>query len=204
MPIYRHRVTGPGPAGDIWTTGLYSDGSATIDTAHTAWDQFVAAFIGSDMATIWSTEMQATTTITDQLDGDGRHNVAQRRSSITYKGTGTGLQLPQRSAVVVGLRTALPTRSGRGRMYVPAPDSSSLVADGLLSTTVATNIAGWAATALETMTGIVQVVIAHRDPVTKGISSTTPVTSVTVGQVLGTQRRRTNKVPANYQSADLA
>lgn len=203
MPIFRHRVTGPGPAGDVWSTGLFSSGSASLGTAHDAWDDFVSSFIGSDMAGLWPTETQATETITDQLDAAGHHNVAQARTSVTYKGTGTGLQLPQRAAVVIGLRTALPTRSGRGRMYVPAPDSSSLTADGILSSTVADALAGDAATALETMTAIVQVVIAHRDPVTKGISGTTPVTYVTVGQVLGSQRRRTNKVPPNYQSADL-
>lgn len=204
MPIYRHRITGPGPAGDIWTTGLFSSGTASIGTAHDAWADFAASFFGSDMAALWPTETQTSEIITDQLDAEGHHNVAQMRDAVNYKGTGAGLQLSQRSAVVVGLRTALPTRSGRGRMYVPAPDSSSLTSDGLLSSTVADSISGDAATALETMTQIVQVVIAHRDPTTGGISSTTPVTSVTVGQVLGTQRRRTNKVPNNYQSTVLA
>ena len=204
MSIFRHRITGPGPEGDIWTTGLYSDGSASIATAHAAWKTFSDAFFGSDMAGIWPTATQATEIITDQLDADGHHNVAQERTTVDYKGLGEGLQLPQRSAVVVGLRTALPTRAGRGRMYVPAPDSTSLVSTGLLSQTVADSISGSAATALATMTAVVQVVIAHRDPATGGISSTTPVTYVTVGQVLGTQRRRTNKVANNYQSNPLS
>lgn len=198
MPIFRHRITGPGPAGDIWTTGLYSNGSASISTAHTAWTTFCDSFFVGTMEALWSTEVQATELITDELDASGRHNVAQERSSVTYKGTGSGNALSQRTAVVCGLRTALPTRAGRGRMYVPAPDDTHLTTTGLLATADASTIASGLGTALNTMSGTVQVVIFHR-----ASGDTTPVTSVTVGQVLGTQRRRTNKVSPNYQTADL-
>lgn len=206
MPIYRHRITGPGPAGDIWSTGLFTSGTADLATTHAAWKTFTDAFFGSDMAGLWATETQANEIITDQLDAMGWHNVAQARTTVNYKGTGSGGQMSQRTSVVVGLRTALPTRSGRGRMYVPAPGDDQLTTEGLLLSTTADNISGYAATALETLTGVSTVVIAHRntEPGGHGISGTTPVTYVTVGQVLGTQIRRTNKVPPNYQSTDLA
>lgn len=203
MTIFRHRITGPGPAGDIWVTGLFSSGTASIDTAHSAWHTASDSFFVGTMVPLWSTQLEASELITDELDAAGRHNVAQRRSTITYKGTGAGAQLEQRQAVVCGLRTATPTRAGRGRMFVPAPAGDSLVANGLLSTIVADNISSDLATALGTMSQIVQVVIFHRPPA-PAVTSSTPVTSVTVGQVLGTQRRRTNKVPADYQENALS
>ena len=87
-------------------------------------------------------------------------------------------------------------------MYIPAPAADSLTSTGLLSSTVASTIATNLASALAELTQVVQVVIFHRPP-PPADTSTTPVTGVTVGQVLGTQRRRTNKVPNNYQQSDL-
>lgn len=196
MTTFRHRVTGPGPAGDIWTCTLHSVSGQSLTTVHAAWASAVQGFINSTLGPLWPTETQATAVWTDQLDPVTGRNVAQAYSAGDWKGTGTGLQLPQRAAVIVGLRTALPTRSGRGRMFWPAPDSTHLTTTGLLASATAQTIAtGWASQ-LQTMTGTTQPVIFHRK--TKTSDS---ITSVTVGQVLGTQRRRTNKVPPNYSTA---
>jgi hypothetical protein len=172
---------------------MHSFGTVGVSAAHAAWNTFLSAVIGTLFEPLWSTQMQATESVTDQLSDITGRNVAQERTTLTYKGTGTGLQLPQRAAVVVGLRTSQPTRSGRGRMYLPAPDSTHLQADGSLLTTDAANIADAVSAALATFSQTVTPGIYHRSTMT-----ITQILQVTVGQVLGTQRRRTNKVPADY------
>lgn len=198
MATFRNRVTGPGPAGDIWSCTVHTFGTVSGTTAHAAWNTFLSSVLGTLMEPLWSTETQATESITDQLSDITGKNEAQWRTTLDYKGTGSGLQLPQRSSVVIGLRTSVPTRSGRGRIYLPAPDSTNLTSDGLLSSTVAGNIADAVADALDTLGDVVTPGIYHRE--TRTI---TQILQVTVGQVLGTQRRRTNKVPPNYAVATV-
>lgn len=198
MTVFRHRVTGPGPAGDVWTNTIYSQSSSSLTAVHTAFLQWTADFYGTTMQPLWSTQMEATNAVTDQLDPTTWKNAAQISSAITVKGTGSGLQLPQRAAVVVGLRTALPTRSGRGRIFVPAPDSSHLDPDGTLAAAARITIASGMSAAIATFNGTSQVGVAH-----KATKTLTSVNSVTVGQVVGVQRRRTNKVANDYQSAAI-
>lgn len=167
--------------------------SAVLGDVATAFTTFVDDFTAV-LAPMWATEVQISELILDQLDASGKHNVAQERTAVTIKGSGGGVPLDPRTSVVIGLRTALPTRSGRGRMYWVAPDDTHLTATGLLASTDAASLASGMSTALNTLSGTATPVIFHRASATF-----TPITTVSVGQVLGTQRRRTNKVPDNYQ-----
>lgn len=177
---------------------MHSSGPATLAAAHSAWQTAVSQFITAVLGTYWAVDQQCTALQTDQLDPATGRNVAQANSAVSYKGTGAGNPIDPRSCVVTGLRTALPTRSGRGRMYWPAVQDSSLSPTGLILSSVATAIANGWSSALNTMATTSQPVIYH--PLTR---TTTAVTSVTVGQVLGTQRRRTNKIPPGYASSPL-
>lgn len=198
MTIFRHRMTGPGPAGDVWNITMHSYGTTTASAAHDAWLQFLTSFIGGVVEPLWSTQTQATEAITDELSGVNGRNVSQIRSSLAYKGTGAGMQLPQRAAAVIGLRTALPTRAGRGRFYLPAPDSSNMAADGEMTSAAATALAAGASSALATFGVTLTPVIFHRKTLTWD-----KITTVTVAQVLGSQRRRTNKVPPDYATSPI-
>lgn len=198
MTIYRHVMSGPGPEGDVWSATLHSESAQTISTVHTAYLAFLSSLIGTTMVPLWSTDTECTAAVTDQLDPVTGANVAQERTALTYVGTATDQVLPQRVAVVIGLRTALPTRAGRGRFYLPAPTIASLTSTGLLSTTVAASLATAAASALNTMASTSAPGVYHRSTI-----SITSVNQVTVAQVLGSQRRRTNKVPPDYSSANL-
>lgn len=198
MTVYRHRASGPGPAGDIWIVTMHSSGSATLSSAHAAWQAAVNSFITSGLGPHWPTAQQVTGLQTDQLDPSTGKNVAQATSAVTYKGTGGGAAIDQRSSVVTGLRTTVPTRAGRGRMYWPPVQDTDLTATGLIASAVATSVASSLASALTTMATTSVPVIYHRPTRT-----TTTITAVTVGQVLGTQRRRTNKVAPSYASASV-
>jgi hypothetical protein len=198
MPTYRHRVTGTFAAGDVWTTSLHSNGAATLAAAHTAWTTFVNGFVGTTLLGLWPNETAATEVVTDQMDPITGRNVAQLRSSISQVGTGTGQPLPPRDSLVIGLRTALPTKGGRGRMYWPTPDAGHLTSVGVLVTADATTIATGFASRLTTFKATVTPVIWHQ-----GSKTYDTVIQTSVGNVLGSQRRRSNKIPNSYSLATV-
>lgn len=199
MTTYRHRAFGALPQGDSWTVTMHSNGSAALTVAHTAWVAALTAQFAGTYGSSIPIELGCDGAVTDQLDPSTGHNVAQDSSSLSLKGSISGGNLaPQRTAIVFGLRTATPTRAGRGRMFFPGPDVSALTPEGGIDNTTASNLAFDWADALGTFAATITPVIYHR-----ATRTWTPVTSVTVGQVLGTQRRRTNKVLPAYSSAPL-
>jgi hypothetical protein len=193
----------------MWTTTMHSNGAAALSTVHAAWQTLVTGFITTTLGPMWPNEVSATSVTTDQLDGNGLHNVAQLTSTITATGTGAGGTLSPRTCVVIGLRTIVPTKAGRGRMYWPAPDATHLLGTGNLVSADASAISAAFAARLITFKATSQPVVLHRghdlrivggipDPLVP--STHDNITSVTVGVVLGTQRRRTNRVQNAYSS----
>jgi hypothetical protein len=155
----------------------------------------VSSFFSGAYAAMIPNDVTLTELATDQLDGVTGRNTAQTKSAVALVGTGAGATQSPRACLVVGLRTALPTRAGRGRMFWPAPDATHMTATGLLSGTDATSLANAFGTALTTFKTTAQPVVWHQK--TKTFDS---VTYVTVGTILGTQRRRTNRVFNSYAS----
>lgn len=198
MTIFRHVVSGPGPAGDYWSATAHSSGQVTTSAAQTQWLAVLEAFIGDVLEAMWSTEQQATEATTTALSATTGKNVEQVRTPLTYKGTGTGLTLPQRTSVVIGMRTSLPTRSGRGRAYYPAPDSTHFTNDGVLNAADQASLAQAYADGIGAAAAAVSFGVFHRSTL-----SITPIIQITVAQITGTQRRRTNKVLPSYASANV-
>ena len=198
MTTFRHRVTGPGNGGDIWVSTLHSSSANTLASVHAAWTAFVIGFCASTMNAMWNTHMSATSVVTDQLDPFTGKNVAQSITGISEVGTGTGGSPSPRNCVVIGLRTDLPTRAGRGRMYWPSPDDSHYGTDGKLVSGDATTISGGFGTALVTFKATSQPIIWHRRTLTWD-----NITHVTVGNIFGTQKRRTNKDTETYATTPV-
>jgi hypothetical protein len=135
---------------------------------------------------------------TDSLDPLTGRNTAQVKSAVALAGTGTGATLPPRDCVVVGLRTALPTKSGRGRMFWPCVDAGHLTPTGLLVGTDATTLSNAFGNAMTTLKVTAQPVVWHQK--TRNFDT---VLYITVGTVLGTQRRRTNRVFNSYATKTI-
>ena len=193
MTVYRHRVSGPGAAGDVWVSTLHSVGLASLVDAHEAWRQFVIDAIGGTLKTFWTPATIARNITTDQLDDFTWKNVAQLSDLQTVTGTSVGKAVSPRDCLVVGLRTPLPTRAGRGRMFLPSPSADHYTGTGEFIAAELATLADEFSTALATMRGVVQPVIAHR-----ASRTSTPITRVTIGNIAGIQRRRTNKVTQTY------
>lgn len=107
---------------------------------------------------------------------------------------------PLQTAVVCSLRTPLATRSGRGRMYWPAVGTPVQSNGRVINTTVGSMVAefrlllqGIASTWPET--GEIEPVV-----VSESTSALNKVSSLQVGDVLDTQRRRRDSLPEAYTS----
>lgn len=179
--------------------------SGAIQTIAAAWTAFLTSMWGGHYGGMLTVDQQLTQATVDALDPTTGKNTAQVITALGLKGAlAAEPTTPQRAAVVFGLRTILPTRAGRGRMFWPGPAGSLLTVSGELASADVTALASQLAGALTTFNGTATAVVYHRanpkaSPPT--LPSSTPVSSVTVGVVLGTQRRRTNKVAASYASA---
>ena len=107
----------------------------------------------------------------------------------TDAGTSTATCLPFQCAPVVTLRTATLSRAGRGRFYAPSL-AVDQVSAGRMLTTARDTLADAAEDLVQGLTSAGgNLVIYHR-----GSGSTTLVTSLDVGDVIDTQRRRRNKL----------
>jgi hypothetical protein len=201
MAIYKHVMSGPGAAGDVWTVGLHSSGVGTLAAAHSAFQAFITSLTGpSAIGPVWTLATQIQELVSYTLNPATGRATAKVQSSVSVGGTSTGGQPDPRSCVVVGLRSTVPGPSGRGRMYFPAPSLDNLTADGLIEEACRTTIAGSIAAGLGDMggSGFVPVVWSVSNP------AGSPIQSVTVSQVPGTQRSRSNKIPNAYTIANIA
>ncbi len=198
MTFFRHRAIGPGSAGDVWVTTLHSEGAGLIDAAHAAWEAIWSAFWVGTYGPLVTPQQQITQLVTDQLDPLSGKNVVQQQSAPHYVGTGAGKTVSPRSCLILSFFSALPTRAGRGRMFLPSPDSTHYAATGEFVDGLNQTIADAWKTAMFGQFDAqgMHPVIYHRSTKTG-----TNITGVKVGTVAGTMRSRTNKVQNNYASS---
>jgi hypothetical protein len=198
VTIYLHKMSGPGTAGDVWISTLHTSGAANLATAHSAWSTFVNALYNNALKTRWPVANSITNLSTVSLDATTGHQTAVTSSGVALVGTAAGTPISPRDSIVLSLRTALPTKAGRGRMFLPGPDTGHLGSTGLLIGTDANAIATAAAAAMTTLKATSQPVVYHAK--TRTVDN---ILTVMVGQVLGSQTRRTNRVFNAYSSASV-
>jgi hypothetical protein len=198
VTIYLHKMSGPGSAGDVWISTLHTSGAANLATVHGAWSTFVTAIYNNALKTRWPVPTSITGLSTVALDPVTGRQTAVTSSGVALAGTAVGNQLSPRDSIVLSKRTALPTKAGRGRMYLPGPDSGHLSTTGLLIGTDASAIATAIGAALTTLKATSQPVIYHH--ATRTVDN---ITYIAVGQVLGSQSRRTNRVFNAYSTATI-
>lgn len=188
MALYRHTLLGA-YTGEIWTFRVHSDGNVSLAAAQSAWSSGIGAFgsvayLGDLPATCSFTEI--TTAELDPVTGGQLTKASDPRSEV---GTSAAAGLPMQIAPVVSLRTLDASRRGRGRFYAPSP-AVDTQAEGRMTTTARGNLADSA----EAMFNALQA--AGLTPVLYGGAGATPLnlTSLDVGDVVDTQRRRRNKL----------
>lgn len=198
MTLYRHTINGVYP-GEEWSTTIHTTSTLSLEAAQgawtTAWQQMM---LGADppadnIDQFISTLVSTTTASTSQLDAVTGRQTAKVEDDLAQAGTSTAALLPPQNSVVVSWGSVSATRSGRGRMYLPAFTVVALD-DGLVLSAAQTKIKAAAQNLLDSFSGAgVTPVLLNR--VSK---ATTPITTVRVGNIVDTQRRRRDKLVETY------
>lgn len=186
MALYRHIAAGVFP-GEQWTFSLHTTGTLPIDTAADVWETATGDPFWLAMAPHICTDTEMTRATTVTLDEATGTQLQRRDRDVTRPGTSEAVCLPFQVTPVVSLRTDDASRRGRGRFYAPslAVDAQ---AGGRMTPTVQSDLATAAAGMLLALqaAGLTPVLLS-RDTL-----ATREITSVDVGDVLDTQRRRRN------------
>lgn len=116
-------------------------------------------------------------------------------------GSGAGDMLPPQVAVAVSLRTAVPGRRGRGRIFVPAIKNASREVTGKVGATAQDKLGNAVKTYLNGIGGLGSPDIDYRVVVTSaGNARYVLPHQVRVGNFFDTQRRRRANVRETYKS----
>lgn len=204
VPHIRATIRGVLPGAEIWTCSLhfrYDDGITINDTLL----QGVANAVRTDTQTwfgVGGTGLASNTSFTrvDVYDIRANGKAVQQafaEATATTTGQGTGV-LPNQCTVVCSLRTGLPGRSRRGRLYLPTL-AVPIEQGSLMGTTLQTSIATAAESWLDGFTALLVSATTFRLCIASGVGNgaNTPVTSIQIGQVVDTQRRRSNALSEN-------
>lgn len=127
-------------------------------------------------------------------------------------GNGSSNTLPLQCSVVCSHRTAQTGKKGKGRQYVPAVDQNSIGADGRLTTDARAAMSAAQVAALEAAsyidpdnTAVIPSVISSSGSGSAlNLNRYATISSVRVGDVVDTQRRRRNKLVESYIDAPVS
>lgn len=128
--------------------------------------------------------------------------VGQADLAVPAVGTSPTVPLPSECAIVCSLRTGVAGARGRGRMYLPGFAVNVMSSTGFL-------VVGSQTAILQRMQIFfddfnADVTLPRAGVATQVGSAVNPITSIQVGSVVDSQRRRRNGYPEVYQSAVLA
>jgi hypothetical protein len=202
VTFFLHKASGTAPSGQFWSFGMVSTGSLSEAAAQASWNTRVGAFFAdTNVKALYKTTTILTLTSTSTASPTFRQTTLTS-NIVSVAGTATTQELPDQMAMTFTLVSALRTRSGHGRMFLPAPVSASLTVNtgGEIAAANMVNI-GTAATTWFTglVTDGVQPVILTRKATLGGLAafSTRSVTAGKISNILHIQKRRGDKrVPA--------
>lgn len=188
MGIIKVTVQGHTP-GETFTTGMYVDnpgGTAAGAAAAfvTAWTTFWNAIKPFVPTTVGVDAIDAV-----EVDPLTFRNGAGATTAVVLVGTDASAPLPPQTSLVVSLKTAVRTRAGRGRMYLPPFGVDQSVGGRLLAATRTTVLNAAAQLVNDLQAAAYTPVIYHR-----AVHTTDVINQVAVGDVFDTQRRRRNKL----------
>ena len=207
MAVFRLDFGGPLYA-DIWQCTLHMEGTG-MPTADAALDDLV-----KDLSTWMVASSSASSAALAWVKFNEIDPISRRYKSATdtyerilttpVKGTVEGNGMPQQTLCISLLTGAKRGLAARGRFYPPATIASlgadgtvnqnSVVAIATAARTLITNLNNWPGT--DTPIGGSVVVLG-------GNGVTRPVTAVSVGNVMDTQRRRRSKLRESYTTLAL-
>jgi hypothetical protein len=198
MALFRHIASGTYPGGEVWSFTLHTQGSPTIAAAEALWLSSVTAGWTGHWDALVSTQVSWTGTKTAQLDTVTLKQMTAMADVVVKPGLGAGEPLPPQCSNCVSTLSALATRSGRGRFYLPPLTITTMATGHASGATVTALVAGAKAMFDALIAGGLAPVLVNST--TKVV---TPITSFKVGNVIDTQRRRRDKLVETYTASPL-
>jgi hypothetical protein len=167
-------------------------------------DSTISAGILTTPWTTWFNSLKTLMGNSDSITGldsyfyQGGVAVRHGHGSMAIAGS-SALQHPKQSCCVMTLRTALATRSGRGRMYLPAT-GAPMAGTGLMTSATIDAVVDATGAMFSAITdATIKVVVLSQKT---GI--TTPVVAVDADYVPDTQRRRRNKLVSSRHTSPVS
>lgn len=163
-----------------WLTLLANAAVNTYFRTSVVWDQVNVSELGATPAAPIITSAQA-------VIADG--------------GASADNSLPAQCAPCLSLTTATAGSRARGRMYLPPPDVTAVTISGRLDSAFRTAVVSALDTFFATMgaNAATPVVVSA----VGGVYTTYPVTTIRLGDVVDTQRRRRNSIAEVYTTASV-
>lgn len=188
MALYQHKFIGQTALGTTFMHTLWTEvenESLPIQDRNANAVTWLETFMDG-AAGVFPPEVVYTSVSTSQIDEDTRAQVARYDTAVTIAGTeATGQPLPAEVAVVVSLMTNTPTRSGRGRFYLPQMTSAALSDSGRIAASTITTLVGALEDAFGSLPlGDVAVIWSRTQ------SQTRPITGFNIGDLWDTIRGR--------------
>lgn len=188
-------VSGSNVGSDRWSFGWWQDtssaapaGNADLD-ANPDWLTFI-----TELVTAMTTQQAVDKYDVYRYQGGALVNHWQK--SVSHPGTATSGQLPLQVSLVVTLRSAIPTRRGRGRVYLPTCAFAMMGTGHLFSSTKVNTLVDKLALAFTSLgSGSNPVGVVSR---VEGVIR--PVVSIDADLVPDTQRRRSNELTSARHS----
>jgi hypothetical protein len=198
MPNYLLVAGGTIAGTQPWTIRTYAISGSTESVVQTAWNTAVQAYwntagVKSGMPTSTFLGFTYTSTLTANFKQQ-----TKTTTTLGIAGTGVGAALPDQLCTVATLRTALASKAGHGRWYLPAPDGTGLTGTtGVWSAAWMTAV-GTGLTALGTaLGGSITLQVFHARATKSGIAAgtfTPVVPACDASNKPGVQRRRGDKI----------
>lgn len=191
MALYQHRFTGHTAAGENWMFTWWASSSRSAGNAHTAavtWINavFDGATAGNGLEDHMATTVGLNTVTTVEIDPATGTQISRTDSAVARNGLSASNTLPSDCTVVVSLRTTTPTRSGRGRFYLPPGVVADVTTTGRVATDFITDLGAALAAAWTGYNSVSDrpVVYSRTQRLTRNISS------FNIGDLFDTQRGR--------------
>lgn len=197
MANYLHTASGTLAGSFPWSITAKSTSSESESQAETAWANGMANLFGdATLKTFIPSATELTLTSTSTADAAWRQTT-KTTTTHALSGSSTGVAIGFDAATIVSLRSALSTRYGRGRWYLPGLASNALATGGYFYSSAATAALSAAVSSCFTQfSGAIQIVILHPHGNKSGSVtpfSFTPVTGGNVSDQVASQRRRADK-----------
>lgn len=202
MPHYRLNLQGVVYSAEQFQHGVtVTSGELLTAVADDAEAAIEANLLVSGFLTIFPPGVTWNLLTVSQLGGPGDPVVASTTRSLSAAGSAGAEGLPAQCAVVVSHLTAGAGSRNRGRMYLPPPAANAILTNGRLESTATAAIADAVQATYEALVtaGSTPVVLSE---VAGGTSST--ISSIRVGDVIDTQRRRRGDLGEVYTSRTIS